>query len=353
MNEPKSGVGFCLAAGAVAATYGYFLLFAQFAFLELVQAGAPGESVLRVVMGALATGGVAGSVAALWRFRPESFRRRLVLSYAACALAAALAPFAEGTRVLALVALAVGLSLGWNTVTLAAGLRALLPAGRLGLGAGAGTGAAYAFCNLPGVFTASAAVQTWISVGLAAVAAVALRGARPVWREAASSTKPVVWPWVAVFLALVWLDSAAFYIIQHTPGLRDATWAGAAHLWGNAVVHLAAALVAGVLLDRGWLRGIAGVAWLVLAVACLGLGTTVRVPGLGWFYAGGVSLYSAALVYFAARDGRPWIAAAVFAVAGWLGSALGLGMAQNLHGIPWVFVLASGLGLGLAVRPWR
>lgn len=353
MNERATDLDgrFWLAAGGVAATYGYFLLFAEFAFLELVRTGTAGEASLRIVMGALGAGGIAGSLAAMWRFGPGNFVRRLAWSYAACALAAALATQTRGQGGFALVAAGIGLALGWNTVTLAAGLRALLPAGRLGLGAGVGTGAAYALCNVPAVFTAPATMQTWLSAGLAAVAAVALLWARPVWREAPPVQRRAVWPWVGVFLALVWLDSAAFYVIQHTAGLRAETWVREVHLWTNALVHLLAAVAAGALLDRGWLRGLAGAAWLALTAACLALGAAISVPGLSQLYSGGVSVYSAALVYFAARDGRPWIAAAVFAVAGWTGSALGIGMAQDLHGVPWPFVLVSGIGLALALRP--
>lgn len=354
MNDRPTvrGASFWLGAGAVAATYGYFLLFAEFAFLELARSGEHGEPALQVIMGALGAGGIAGSVAATWRFTPDGFVRRLVWSYAACAGVAALAPFAAGTGMVAWVAAGIGLALGWNTVTLAAGLRTLLPVGRLGLGAGLGTGAAYAFCNVPAVFTASAQVQTWISVAIAGLAALALRRVASERRELAPFVGRIaVGRWVAVFLALVWLDSAAFYVIQNTPGLRAASWTGAGHLWANACVHLGAALAAGWLLDRGRLRGIVGVAWLGLAVACLGLGAVVPVPGASQFYAAGVSLYSAALVFFAAREGRPWIAAAVFAIAGWFGSALGIGMAQDLHGIPWLFVLASGVGLAIAIAP--
>lgn len=356
MNEPAPAhrPELWRAAWAVAATYGYFLLFAEFAFLRHARTALGDGGNLRLVMAALGVGGVAGSVMALRGFRPDNFVARLKWSYAACAGVAVLAPLATGLGPILLIAAGIGLTLGWNTVTLASGLRALLPPGRLGWGIGLGTGTAYAFCNVPAVFTATLPVQAGISAGLVAVAAVALHRARPVWNAPAACPTPVVWRWVGVFLALVWLDSAAFYIIQQTPELHGATWAGAVRLWGNALVHLGAALVAGALLDRGHLRGAAGAAWLALAVACLALGAATPWPATGLLYAAGVSLYSTALVYFAARDGRPWVAAAVFAVAGWVGSALGIGMAQDLQGVPGVFVLASGIGLMCALGSgWR
>lgn len=341
-----------LAALAVAATYGYFLLFAEFSFLAQVREALGEGGGLRVVMAGLGAGGVGGSLLAWRRFRPEHFTRELAWSYVACAVMAAGAPWAAGLTALTLTAAGIGLALGWNTVTLATGLRALVRPDRLGWGIGLGTGAAYAFCNVPVIFTAGSAAQAWISAGLVLTAAAGLRRTEPVWSAGHSAARGTVWRWVGVFLALVWFDSAAFCIIQQTPGLREATWAGVSRLWGNAAVHLGAALLAGWWLDRGWQRGVAGLAWVALAAACLALGADRPGGVIGFLYAGGVSLYSTALVCFAARDGRPWVAAAVFAVAGWAGSALGIGMAQDLHRVPVGFVLASGTGLVLALRPW-
>lgn len=340
------------AALAVTATYGYFLLFAEFAFLKHARLVSGDSADLRGVMAALGAGGIAGSLATLWRFRPEAWAVRLAGSYAACAVLAAIAPFATGATLIT-VAAGIGLALGWNTVTLASGLRAMLPVGQLGLGIGLGTGTAYALCNVPVIFTAGATVQAGISAGLMAVAAVGLRGADPEWSKPASASLLVTWRWVGVFFSLVWLDSAAFYIIQQTPVLPGSSWSTAAGLWGNAVVHFAAALFAGRLLDRGCLRSLTLAAWTVLAGACLAFGSASPVPAAGLLYAGSVSAYSAALVFFAARDGRPRIAAAVFAVAGWLGSALGIGIAQDLPRVPSLLVVASALGMGLALWPGR
>jgi cytochrome c oxidase cbb3-type subunit 2 len=61
------------------------------------------------------------------------------------------------------------------------------------------------------------------------------------------------------------------------------------------------------------------------------------------FYTVGVSLYSVALLYVPARSGRVRTAALVFAVAGWIGSALGIGMAQDLARVPAAFVITAGL----------
>ena len=355
MTEPgtPSRDNLALAVLAVAATYGYFLLFAEFSFLRQARDAFGEGGDLRIVMAGLGGGGVAGSLLAWRRFRRENFVRELTWSYVACAAVAAGSPWASGLSGLTLTAAGIGWALGWNTVTLASGLRALVRPARLGWGIGLGTGAAYAFCNVPVIFTAGTTAQAWISAALTAVAALGLTRVSPVWTPERPSPRGSVGRWVTVFLALVWLDSAAFYIIQQTPELRGATWAGLSRLWGNVAVHLGAALLAGWLLDRGGLRGVAGAAWLALAVACFSLGTAQPGVATGFLYAGGVSLYSTALVYFAARDGRPAVAAAVFAIAGWIGSALGIGLAQDLHGVPPWFVAASGAGLALALQPWR
>lgn len=72
----------------VAATYVYFLLFAEFAFLELARPVTGDGERLRVVMGALGAGGVAGSLAGAFLFRREGWGRRLGGWLLGCALAA-------------------------------------------------------------------------------------------------------------------------------------------------------------------------------------------------------------------------------------------------------------------------
>jgi mono/diheme cytochrome c family protein len=59
-----------------------------------------------------------------------------------------------------------------------------------------------------------------------------------------------------------------------------------------------------------------------------------------------------ALVYAPARSGRPSAAALVYAVAGWGGSALGIGMAQDLHAVPDWFAIAAA-AVVVAGLMWR
>jgi cytochrome c oxidase cbb3-type subunit 2 len=242
----------------------------------------------------------------------------------------------------------VGLALGWTTVTLASTLRAALGLRRLGLACGVGTGVAYALCNVPAVFTASAAAQSWVAIAAALVgAAAALRlelHAAPADDQRPVRARGAAAAWIVVLLALVWLDSAAFYIIQHTAAFKAVTWAGAWRLGGNAFAHLAAAVAAGFALDRGRAALVLAFAAVGLVGACLAL-SLATAPATAFapvLYTAGVSLYSTALVWFPARSARPGLAAAVYALAGWGGSALGIGMAQDLARVPgWFLVLAA------------
>jgi cytochrome c oxidase cbb3-type subunit 2 len=154
------------------------------------------------------------------------------------------------------------------------------------------------------------------------------------------------------FTALVWLDSAAFFIIQNTPALKAGTWQGTFHLWANGLLHLAAALASAWFLRRRGLSPVLIAAFLALGVACLLLLDPDRALLASVFYPIGVSLYSVALVAYpsllapaasAAERGR--MAGWIYAIAGWAASAMGIGMGQNLGHVPPVFVAAAGAAI--------
>lgn len=254
-SHRPSGRTITAAVVAVAATYVYFLLFAQFGFLKIVTALAPGA--IPPVMGMMGLGGVTGSILAARLFRAAIARGQLAVGFAVCALTAALAIAVRAPGWLHGVALLVGLGTGFTTVTLAATLRPAFGGARLGAVIGLGTGLAYGFCNLPAIFAAGGCAQSIIA-GLAAAAGfgavIFLSTGDPAPTPAGPDHEAAgVTGWTLIFLALVALDSAAFYLIQHTPALKAVTWSGAGQLWANAGIHLGAALLAGWALDRGWL----------------------------------------------------------------------------------------------------
>ncbi len=338
----------------IAATYFYFLLFAEFAFLSLSRtAGAQPLDVQRV-MAALGVGGIVGSLLAAASAQLGSWPQRLAGGLTGCALAG-FAALGKWSHVSAFMVdgCAIGLCLGWTTVTLALGLKSLIGE-QLGAWIGLGTGIAYAACNLPFVFESNASTQTALASGGAGLAALLC------YRLSPTSATPQPWPaadytlrgrvaWIGVLLALVWLDSGAFFIIQQTTALKAATWSGPAALLVNGAVHLTAALVAGWALDRGGLAVVAVGALLALVIACALLHHSAWAEAASICYVAGVSFYSVLLVFYPARSGSPWLAAAVYSVAGWLGSALGIGMAQNLREIPYWFLAVALILVGAAM----
>ena len=274
----------------VATIYGYFLIFAQFGFLQAVRQQTGGAAgAIRPVMAVMGLAGLAGSVAAAAIFSIARSRRLLAAGFIFCAGAAGLAMAPVAMTLSYVIALLTGLGTGLTTVTLAGVLRRAVGNDRLGTVIGLGTGLAYGCCNLPAVFNAGAHAQALVGVlaaGAGLVAATALRGKAPARPPTGGDySKPGITVWVLVFLALVGLDSAAFYIIQHTPDLKAATWSGAGQQEAIAGMHLAAAGLAGYALDRRWVGRTMAIGAGALLVAC----HEARIKRAGW---GGPALCS-------------------------------------------------------------
>jgi hypothetical protein len=116
------------------------------------------------------------------------------------------------------------------------------------------------------------------------------------------------------------------------------------------VIYLVAAIFAGRALDRGWLARSQVVAFALLAGAVVFLNAKWQVflpAQVG--YAAGVSIYSTALFYYTARSGRPLLVGLLFAVAGWGGSVLGAAMVQGLARVPYIFPVAAGAVIAVAL----
>jgi len=261
---------------------------------------------------------------------------------------------------------ATGAGLGLATVAAAPLLRRL-GGPSLALQVGAGTGLAYLLCNIPAVFEASPTAKSWISALAASVGACAAlcekqRAQYPCSEHEAWSSLKATGAAALGFLALVWFDSAAFAALQNAQAAREVFWSGAPTLWAIGISHATAALVAGWLVDRGALRLPLAAAWLLLAAGHVGF-TSEAVPAANlWaapLYAAGVSLYSTALAAFAALSPPVgWLspavrAASIYSLAGWLGSAAGVGLAERFGSVPgWAAPLAATLLLGsLAALP--
>ncbi len=345
---------------AVAATYVYFLIWAQFGLLARMRALGLASGEIRLAMAAMGLAGLAASFAAA---RLPAAGRTVAAGLAACAVTAVAALGASSLSSFVLAAAAVGGATAVTTVTLAAALPTLVGPVRRGLAIGAATGCAYMICNLPPLFEAPPAIQSLVAATLCLLAgALLLLGPR---RDAPPRPLPLAPPrrnfhglgWAAVvatFLALVWLDSAAFAVIQESATLRRLTWAPGNVKLALGAIHLAAALAAGWVVDRGGLLRLPLFAYGALALAALALERLAPEFLAGALYAAGVSLYSVALVLWpgarldAGSTTPGWRSAQLYGIAGWLGSAAGIGMAQDLHRIPGAFLAAAGVLLGVA-----
>jgi cytochrome c oxidase cbb3-type subunit 2 len=352
MRQAERGGSGWQGASLVAITYAYFLIFAQFAFLRRLANLGLADAHMKAVMAAMAAGGILLSLLAprisLWP--SPDLRLRAGLSAAAGAAFLALLPLGFAAAIA--VSFLTGAGLGVLTVTLVTHLRRWAGNRAPLFAVGAGTGIGYLVCNLPSLFTARAETQALFAgiLCLAGIGLTLLPSPAPVEIHEAHPRPAIPFYRVlASFTALVWLDSAAFFIIQNTPALKADAWQGTLHLWANGLLHLAAALAAAWFLRSRGLSPVLTAAFLALAIACALLLDPGRAPLASIFYPIGVSLYSVALVAYpsllapaasVAERGR--MAGWIYAIAGWSGSAMGIVMSQHLGRVPPAFVFSAG-----------
>lgn len=356
-NSLQGWRGIALTAG----TYVYFLIFAQFGFIKrLAELGISNDH-LKIVMAAMAAGGILASLAAPRLSWVKNPKLRLQLSFFGCAIAAALTLLPLELPACIAVSFLIGISLGSLTVALVSNLALWIgsqPLFKVALGTGLG----YFICNIPALFTATPRRIAFTAATLT-LACIAVANRTIAQKEIETPlyvpTRPISFPVVLIwFTALVWFDSAAFFIIQNSPALKSGMWVGTAHLWRCGSIHLLAALAGAWLLSRRGLPATLVTAFALLAAACLFLLHPAHAAPASVLYPTGVSLYSVALVAYPSYllggpdDLRSRRAGWIYAVAGWIGSAMGIGMAQNLHRVPVGFIAAATV-IFLAPFVWR
>lgn len=332
------------AAILISAVYGYFLIFVQFSFIELIRDVGTGHADEKVILAAMSIGGIGAGFFVAWRGVSISwFKAALIVA----AIVSALAPTLCHMPFAVLIGFLAGAAVGVATVSLATLL--IDWCGLICVGFGTGIG--YAFCNLPWVFQSNSSQQAYIACGLAISGLLAVPRASESSdpKTGAVAQNPGFWPMVLAFTAIVWLDSAVFFIIQHVSEMKAGTW-GAGHLWRNCLLHLSAAILAGFWLKHGNPKIPSFAAWALLSIASLATASSSTITLTGWIYPVGVSIYSSALIAWPAwfsnaknRQQIGWRAASLFGIAGWFGSANGIGMAQSLQNVPIWFIAASGI----------
>lgn len=338
----------------VAATYFYFLIFAQFAFLELVKAEV-GLDVLQTIMAAMGFAGLLSSIATYFFLKRIDYLKLLRSGLLGCGSSAVLSTLCSSAWIFHFLAALIGVFLGLLTVALSSSLLKFFQPKKIGLYVGLGTACAYSLSNVPVIFRGGAAFQSYCAaaacLGCALLPVVRMTSVAQLPKHF-SNVVARSYPWfLASFLALVWFDSAAFFVIQQNTYLKAHTWTSDVSLYLNASVHFIFAVIAGLAIDKGNSARV-----LILSFLCLFVGVSAV---QGWFltpqfaslwYCAGVSLYSTALVAYPSVCGEVNVssgkialrAALLYAIAGWFGSAMGIGMAQDLHAVPVVFVFVAG-----------
>jgi cbb3-type cytochrome oxidase cytochrome c subunit len=334
-------------------TYVYFLIFAQFAFLKRLDELGIIDTHLKIVMAAMAVGGVVVSLLAPRSTFISSPRGRLQIALAICALGALLTLLRLSVSESVIVSFLIGSGLGLLTVTLVTHLPSWLGRDNFLIKIALGTGLGYFLCNLPKLFTATPQNQalTAATLCLAGIVVASKFHVRAVTASSLFANSSISFRRVLVsFTALIWLDSAAFFIIQNNPSLKSGTWEGTLHLWTNGLLHLTAAIVSALLVRRRGIGFVLSAAVLAIGAACLLLLNPGSVYLASVLYPIGVSLYSVALIAYpsllaeaSSSEERGRKAGWIYAAAGWFGSAMGIGMAQNLGHVPIPFVLFASV----------
>lgn len=357
-----------LASLLVAGSLFYFLLFAQFGFLHRLESFPKITDRLGWIMGAMGFGGILGSILAATLFRPQRAKSLLSAGFLGSAVIAGFAVLNTSLFGFLLAGSFIGLTLGLLTVSIVPTLRLLLPRDRLGLWTGGGVGFAYALSNLPPFFHGSATVQCLavaVSSGILGTVCLFLscfeadKNSAPVETVVNPKRNDAPFGFPAVILAffiLIWLDSAVFLVLQETAAIHNRAWATDSQLWIYGALHFLFALGSGYLQDRGFgnLALAAALCGLIGGSLLLHFGQNAGAAA----YVVGVSLYSTPLVTWCAREAPEGSgssrliarrAALLYAMAGWIGSALGIGMAQDLHRVPISFLVTATVVFGLSL----
>lgn len=373
LNSRPVSYGPIKMAGIIVCTLFYFLIFAQFSYLHCLTAIDPESQLRKVSLCCMGFGGLFGCLLVAKKHRLDSFLYWLLAGFAGCMSCALLVLIQPAKEFYPLLGLGIGIFLSILAVSTATILPIVLPKKHIGIWTGSGVGSAYFLCNMPIIFHSTPLTQCIYAASACIIGSLLCRGLDQYILKHASkqigrnkSILPTsrqncankdrrekfpmyeirgLWVVVIFLLALVWYDSAAFYIIQEKIQVSGGEFENGLLHWKNGIVHLLSALVAGWVLDRKW---IFGVLFFSLFGLLLGMWGVQNSEGYLWaaLYVASVSGYSTVLVAFVALAGQDNLptriqAALIYAIGGWFGSVLGIIMAIDLHKITWLFAATS------------
>lgn len=228
----------------VAAVYVYFLIFAQFAFLAILSANGIQAERLKGVMVSMAFGGILFSLLTprIHIIGNPALRLRIGLCISVIAALLSLCPLQFASAVG--VAFLIGTGLGIVTLTLVTHLAEWCGEHATHVKSGLGVGLGYLICNIPAVFAATPKLQALLSalvfVGVASLPLSVTPNGASIRVHSHAQRQPnfAFLSVLIAFTALIWLDSAAFYIIQHNGALKAGTWEGDVRLWSRSPLCL-------------------------------------------------------------------------------------------------------------------
>ena len=344
----------------IASVFFYFLIVPQFAFIHRMSELGFAEHVHKIALIFLGIGGISGSLLTSRICDVSILKKVLAIGFRLCLVGALLPAVFERALAFFVASGLCGLGLGFCTVGLVGLLRPVLSGGRAAMTAGLGTGAAYFFANVPFLFLNTPVVQLFTASGVCALALVFLNFLDDKAFEHESSSlhsdgvyrkSPYarLWFLVVPFCALIGLDSLAFTVIQQAPELYALSWGAQVFLWQNAWVHGLGAVLAGWLLERGWLGAVLGCAGVMIVGGCwLFVSPEIWARWGHVAYASGVSFYSTALVVAGTLVPlKGWFAlkraASLYAFAGWVASGVGVSFALGLFELPLIGLSAMAV----------
>ncbi|MCJ8347078.1 hypothetical protein MJH12_16170 [bacterium] len=334
--------------------YAYFLLYAQFAFLDLLKASDEVQLLLPFML-------LGASISALWirQSKPKDPKLFLNYSFLAALIAAILPIFSSYWLIHLLCSLLIGLSVSTLTILTTAILFKFLRYYEIIFVSACSTALAYFFCNIPDLHYSSSVIKGLVTsflciAGLINISYINWKITRTPRQSIKTQEKAYYYLIGVLFLIILLIDSYSFSIIQNSERLMSYSWGNGLSLY-QGFYHILGALVAYFLLKS---KGVYYLLSLVMILFCISI---VRIGGPGtWIFANlyaiGVSMYSTALISFPAHcnesyERRIEFTTDLYLLAGWVGSAIGIFLGQGLSVISYkLFVILSILFLVILCR---
>ncbi len=342
-NKLREQVASFKIASIIACTFFYFLIFAQFAYLHLLNNFNTPAMYINGSILCMCFGGIIGCLLAAIKHHKPYSTRWIISGFISCSIWPLIAGIQNDFFLFPLIGFGTGLSLGILTVSIASILHISLPHRNLGIWVGIGVGMAYLLCNIPIVIQNSDKMHCVYATSACLLGLLlsnklnfkVSKAPHPDKKYNSLLQTRKYWIGCLFLMILIWFDSAAFLLIQNTFQQNSITKNPKFVVWAYAILHLLSAVTAGWLLDKRFTFPLLIISLLGLLFGMWGI---QNYNHFGWrmLYIISVSFYSTVLVAFVSLfQETPKIfslkmkIALLFAIGGWLGSTIGILMVYN------------------------